>query len=231
MSGERHTRRRKTWLAGAAALALAGAGVAGWAAVADGTQAPRTGPLSAGEVRSAAGEFLDAWSDGDTERAASGTDDAKAAESALHDYLDRARLSPVAIAPGDARGTRVPYTVRAELRYDGARAPIRYRDTLTVVRRTGDGKPVVHWAPSVLHPRLGPGERLTVHETGAAPVRATDRDGARLDLDAFPSLAPVVAGLGRSYGRTAGGRPGLELRTVAAGRASGDAEPPSGETL
>lgn len=231
MSGERHTRRRTTWLAGAAAVVLAGAGIATWAVVAGGEEAPRTGPLSAAEVRSAATGFLHAWADGDAKAAASRTDDAQAARAALGDYLDRARIAPVGIEPGTARGTRVPYAVRAELRYDGARAPLRYDDALTVVRRPGDGKPVVRWTPSVLHPRLDPGERLSVRETGAAPVAAADRDGARLDTGEFPSLAPVVQSLARGYGKAAGGRPGLELRTVAAGRASGDAQPPAGETL
>ncbi|QNS02459.1 penicillin-binding transpeptidase domain-containing protein [Streptomyces xanthii] len=231
MGGERHTRRRKTWLAGAAALALAGAGTAAWAVVTPGEEAPRTGPLSAAEVRSAATGFLDAWADGDAGRAASRTDDEKAAKAALREYLDSARLSPVTIRPGAPRGTRVPYAVRAEFRYDGARAPLTYEDALTVVRRAGDGKAVVRWAPSVLHPRLDAGERLSVRDTGPAPVRATDRDGRTLDTGDFPSLAPVVAGLGRAYGKAAGGRPGLALRVVPEGGAGGDAEPPAGETL
>ncbi|WP_372349144.1 penicillin-binding transpeptidase domain-containing protein [Streptomyces sp. KL116D] len=231
MGGERHSRRRNLWITGGAALALAGAGAGAWAVVAAGDETPRTGPLSASEVTRAADGFLDAWADGDTEGAAGRTDDEAAAGRALRDYRERAHLSPKKLSPGAPAGSRVPFAVRAEFAYDGARAPLSYDTALTVVRRPGDGKAVVHWAPSVLHPRLGAGRRLSAQETGAAPVRALDRDGRALDTRAFPSLTPVVDGLRRSYGKAAGGRPAVELRVVAAGRANGDAEPPAGQAL
>ncbi|MGY0020789.1 penicillin-binding transpeptidase domain-containing protein [Streptomyces sp. cg35] len=228
MGGER--RRRHLWIAGAASLGLVGAGVGAWVAF-GGQEAPRTGPLSAAEVRSAATGFLGAWADGDTGAAADRTNDARAAEAALRDYREHARLTARDLVPGTPAGTRVPFSVKAEFSYEGARAPLTYETALTVVRRAGDGKAVVRWEPRVLHPRLGQGKRLVAQQAGAAPVRAVDRDGRTLDTRAFPSLGPVVDGLRRTYGKTAGGRPGVELRIVPPAAAGADAEPPSGTAL
>ncbi|MEV1024216.1 penicillin-binding transpeptidase domain-containing protein [Streptomyces sp. NPDC050264] len=228
MSGER--RRRHLWIAGAAALGLAGAGIGAWSAF-GGEEAPRTGPLSASEVRSAADGFLGAWADGDTGAAADRTDDARAAGAALRDYKERAHLAARELRPGARAGARVPFSVRAEFAYEGARAPLTYGTALTVVRRAGDGKPVVRWEPRVLHPGLGQGKRLVARPAGAAPVLAVDRSGQALDTRALPSLGPVVDGLRRTYGKTAGGRPGVELRLVPRAAAGTDAEPPNGTAL
>ncbi|WP_338703169.1 penicillin-binding transpeptidase domain-containing protein [Streptomyces sp. Q6] len=222
--------RRPLWIAGAASLALVGIGAGAWA-VFGGRDEPRTGPLSAAEVRSAADGFLDAWTEGDLDGAARRTSDASAAGAALRDYRERAHLSPKRLTPAAARGTRVPVGVRAEFAFDGARAPLAYETALTVVRRAGDGEPVVRWEPSVLHPELTAGKRLATREIGPAPVRAADRTGRALDTTSFPSLHAVVERLRRSYGRTAGGRPGLEVRVVPGGRASSDAAPPAGTVL
>lgn len=177
------------------------------------------------------GAGVGAWADGDTDGAADRTDDAKTAGSALRDYRERARLTPKTLTAGTARGPRVPFSVRAEFGYDGARAPLSYDTALTVVRRAGDGHAVVHWAPTVLHPRLADGKRLLAQETGAAPVLAEDRDGRTLDAKELPSLGPVVDGLRRTYGKRAGGRPGVELRIVPRAGAEPDAEPPTGKAL
>ncbi len=214
--GQGSGRRRGLWIGGGA-LAVLALGAGGWAVVAAEDPAPRTGPLSAAEVRSAAHGFLDAWTDGDTEAAADRTDDAQAAGKALRDYRERGHLSPVRLTPGTPDGTRVPVSVRAEFSYEGARAPVSYDTGLAVVRRAGDGEPVVDWRPSVLHPRLDDSARLTVRETAPAQVDALDRDGRALDAQAFPSLAGVMDGLRSTYGKSAGGRPGLELRAAPGG--------------
>ncbi|MFI7341568.1 penicillin-binding transpeptidase domain-containing protein [Streptomyces sp. NPDC050085] len=232
MDGERSTPRgrRHLWIAGAASLGLVGAGLGAWAAF-GGEQAPRTGPISASEVRSAADDFLHAWADGDVDAAADDTDDAKAAGAALREYQDGAHLAAQDLKPGTPDGTRVPFSVRAEFRYEGARAPLTYDSALTVVRRPGDGEAVVRWQPQVLHPQLTEGKRLLAQEAGAAPVTPIDRDGHALDTRAFPSLGPVVDGLRRAYAKTAGGRPGVELRLASSAKAGSDAEPPTGTSL
>ncbi|WP_394436384.1 penicillin-binding transpeptidase domain-containing protein [Streptomyces sp. SGAir0957] len=229
MSGER--RRRHLWTAGAAALGLAGAGYCAWAVLGGQDTAPRSGPLSAAEVRSAAHGFLDAWAGGDTAAAADRTDDARAAGAALRDYRDGAHLVARDLRPGTAAGARVPFSVESEFAYEGARAPLTYTTALTVVRRAGDGKAVVRWEPRVLHPGLGQGRRLVARQAGEAPVRALDRAGHPLDTRAMPSLGPLVDGLRRTYGKTAGGTPGVELRLAAAGAAGAHAKRPGGTAL
>ncbi|MEU8893980.1 penicillin-binding transpeptidase domain-containing protein [Streptomyces sp. NPDC048442] len=211
-------------------LALAGAGLGTWAAF-GGEQAPRTGPPTASEVRDAADAFLEAWAGGDTAEAAERTDDAKTAGAALRDYRERAHLAAQDLRAGTPAGARVPFSVKADFVYEGARAPLTYDTALTVVRRPGDGKAVVHWEPRVLHPRLGRGQRLSVQETGAAPVNAVDRDGRALDTRAFPSLGPVVDGLRQAFGKAAGGRPAVELRVEPPAAASADAQPPGDAAL
>ncbi|MFJ4714480.1 penicillin-binding transpeptidase domain-containing protein [Streptomyces sp. NPDC088785] len=208
--------RLGVWIGGAVAVVALGAG--GWALTAADDPAPRTGPLSAAEVRGAADRFLDAWAGGDPERAADRTDDARAAGRALRDYRDAAHLTPVRLTARTPEGARVPFSVRARFAYGGGTAPVAYDSGLTVVRRAGDGEPVVDWRPGVLQPRLGDGGRFEVRETGPARVDALDRTGRPLDLRTFPSLAPVVDGLARGYGRSAGGRPGAELRTAPGGQ-------------
>ncbi|NEB81305.1 penicillin-binding protein, partial [Streptomyces sp. SID14478] len=153
MGGERnHTPRTlHLWVAGAASLGLVGSGLGAWAAF-GGDDAPRTGPLTASEVRSASHGFLDAWADGDTGAAAQRTDDTADAGAALRDYKEQAHLAPQTVRPGSPAGSRVPFSVRAAFAYDGARAPLAYDSALTVVRRPGDGRAVVHWEPQVLHP-------------------------------------------------------------------------------
>ncbi|MFI7387788.1 penicillin-binding transpeptidase domain-containing protein [Streptomyces sp. NPDC049813] len=225
MGGERG--RRRLWSAVALALALAGTG-AGLGGCSGGERAPRTGPVSAAEARSAADGFLHAWSAGDLDAAARRTDDAHAAGAALREYRRGAHLAARDLRAGTPAGARVPFSVRAEFAYEGARAPLTYRSELTVVRGAGDGQPVVRWRPQVLHPGLGAGTRLVARRAGAAPVRADDRTGEPLDVRALPSLASVLDGLRRTYGRSAGGRPGVELRLVPPA-AAGEHARPSGD--
>ncbi|MFI5802009.1 penicillin-binding transpeptidase domain-containing protein [Streptomyces sp. NPDC051561] len=232
MGGERHGTRRKRhlWIAGAASLGLATAGVGVWAASGD-ERAARSGPLTAQEVRSAADAFLAAWAAGDAGEAAVLTDGGAKADAALRDYRERARLAVREFRAGAPAGARVPFSVKAEFAHEGARAPLSYNSALTVVRRADDGEPVVRWEPQVLHPRLGPGKQLAVRETAGAAVHAVDRDGRALDTRAHPSLGPVVDGLRRAWGKTAGGRPGVELRVVPPPSATQDAAPPADATL
>ncbi|MFJ2740824.1 penicillin-binding transpeptidase domain-containing protein [Streptomyces sp. NPDC087440] len=232
MGGKRRDtgRRRTLVIAGAASLGLAGAGIGLWTAFGSEEQ-PRTGPPSASEVRSTADAFLAAWSDGDLAAAAEQTDDATAADAALRAFTERGRLAARDLRAGAPVGARVPYAVKAEFGYEGARAALTYDTALTVVRRAGDGRAVVHWDPRVLHPRLDKGERLAVRETGNAPVSAEARDGQVLDVREFPSLGPVVEGLRRTSAKAAGGRPGVQLRIEPTAVTSTDAAPPGDAVL
>ncbi|MEU6734791.1 penicillin-binding transpeptidase domain-containing protein [Streptomyces physcomitrii] len=203
------------------AVIVAGGALGGYAlADGGGTSADGKPPLtdlppSPEGVRTAARAFLDAWQRGDTGAAAAGTDDAKAARAALTGYREEGRIAKVRLTPGRASGSTVPFSVKAEVSYGGKRKPLAYESKLSVVRRPADGKVLVGWAPSVLHPQLrGEHDRLLTGEAGTPPVKAVDRDGKELDTKKFPSLANVVDGLREKYGEKSGGQAGIELRAV-----------------
>ncbi|TVL93834.1 penicillin-binding transpeptidase domain-containing protein [Streptomyces sp. SAJ15] len=172
----------------------------------------KTGPLSAEEVTTASGDFLAAWAAGDTAKAAGLTDDKKAAAAALAAYRKDAHIAKVTLkpVPGGGSGASVPFSVAAEIGYGKLRAPLAYRSALTVVRDEATGEAVVDWKPSVLHPRLGAGDRLRTGPADAPPIKAVDRDGKELRAAEHPALKGVLAGLRERYGKKAGGTAGIE---------------------
>ncbi|MGV9994189.1 penicillin-binding transpeptidase domain-containing protein [Streptomyces sp. NPDC003374] len=205
--------------AGVGVYALYGGGAAAddqpRAASADGgrKEVP-TGPLSAAEVRTTAQRFLTAWQRGKPAEAAAATSDSTAAGTLLTGYAKDAHLTGVTLTPGTAEGARVPFSVRATVSYKGVRKPLAYDSALTVVRRAADGAPVVDWHSSVVHPDLKDGDTLVTGESGNPPVKALDRHGGELTAAKYPSLGTVLDGLREKYGRTAGGKAGVELRVV-----------------
>ncbi|AVH58214.1 MULTISPECIES: penicillin-binding transpeptidase domain-containing protein [Streptomyces] len=180
---------------------------------ADGESA-RTGPLTATEVRTATAAFLDAWQSGDVAKAAAATDDSAAATTVLTGYGKDARITGVKLTSGKRSGASVPFSVKATVTYKDKSEPLAYESNLTVVRSAKDGTPLVGWKPSVVHPDLQDGDRLVTGESGAPPVTALDRDGEELTTEKYPSLGTVLDGLREKYGKTAGGKAGIELRVV-----------------
>ncbi|MFE7763127.1 penicillin-binding transpeptidase domain-containing protein [Streptomyces sp. NPDC057438] len=225
--------RRQLVLGGAAVAALGGGAFAvytvfGAGASADdgsaGAEAVKSGPLSAGEVRTAATAFLTAWQKGTVAKAAAATDDAAAAKTALTGFTKDAHVKDVTLTRGKRAGDKVPFTVKGTVSYKGTEKPLTYETALTVVRAKKDGEPVVDWRPSVVHPELDEGDRLVTGEAGTPPVKALDRDGGELTTKKYPSLGSVLDGLREKYGKKAGGRAGVELRIVRADPADpGDA--------
>jgi hypothetical protein len=213
-------------LAGMAATVITGAGIGvyalyGGGAAADENGRPasagqtvRTGPLSATEVKTAAQAFLTAWQSGGVTRAAATTDDSAAAAKLLTGYAEDAHIKDVTLTPGTRTGGKVPFAVKATVSYKGVSKPLSYGSSLTVVRRAADGKPLVDWHPSVVHPDLKDGDKLVTGASGTPPIKAYDRDGGRLTTAKYPSLGTVLDGLREKYGKTAGGRAGVELRVV-----------------
>ncbi|MFI1167054.1 penicillin-binding transpeptidase domain-containing protein [Streptomyces sp. NPDC020801] len=204
----------------------------GGAAAEDGTRttsaggahkAVPAGPLSATEVQSTAQRFLTAWQEGRPAEAATATSDSAAATALLTGYTKDAHLKDVTLTAGARSGARVPFSVRATVSYRGMAKPLTYDSALTVVRRATDGKPVVDWHASVVHPDLKDGDTLVTGESGTPPVKALDRDGGEVTAAEYPSLGPVLDGLREKYGKTAGGKAGVELRVVR-GSASKKAE-------
>ncbi|RVU21275.1 penicillin-binding protein [Streptomyces antnestii] len=211
-------------IGGVVAVVVLGAGVGAYAlldsgpqqtATADDKPHVKTGPVTQAEVRTAADRFLTAWAAGDTAKAAAATDDAPAATAALTSYSKDAHLTGVKLTPGHRTGAKVPFAVSATVSYGGKTKPFAYGSELTVVRRVKDGRPLVGWQPSVVHPDLKEdGDRLVTGEAGNPPIKATDRAGNELSTAKYPSLATVVDGLREKYGKTAGGTAGIELRVV-----------------
>ncbi|MFF4984668.1 penicillin-binding transpeptidase domain-containing protein [Streptomyces sp. NPDC001046] len=210
--------------AGFGAYALFGGGSAddsGSHAVSDEKPEVKTGPLTRAEVTGAARAFLTAWQSGDAPRAAAATDDTAAARALLTGYTKDARIKDVTLTAGRPTGTRVPFSVKGTVSHKGTEKPLAYDGALTVVRRIGDGKPLVDWHAAVLHPDLKDGDRLVTGEAGTPPVKALDRDGGELTTAKYASIGPLLDGLREKYGKEAGGRAGIELRVVRGKAAKG----------
>ncbi|GAA5013735.1 penicillin-binding transpeptidase domain-containing protein [Streptomyces siamensis] len=177
-------------------------------------KAVKTGPLSAAEVHKASTAFLTAWQSGDVAKAAAATDDSASAATTLTGYAEEAHITGVTLTGGTRSGAAVPFSVKATVTYKGKSKPLAYESKLTIVRRAKDGVPLVGWASSVVHPDLQDGDRLVTGESGTPPVRALDREGKELTAAKYPSLGTVLDGLREKYGKTAGGKAGIELRVV-----------------
>ncbi|MBN0046072.1 penicillin-binding protein [Streptomyces actuosus] len=223
--------RRRTGPAvvgGVLAVVVGGAGVGAYALYGGGAsaddrtsttsaghaKAARTGPLSAAEVTTAAQTFLTAWQQGRLPEAASVTDDPQAATALLTGFTKDAHIEKATFTAGTPTGGRVPFSVKGTVRFGGAAEPLSYSSALTVVRRIGDGEPVVDWHAAVVHPDLQDGDTLVTGESGNPPVKALDRHGGEITAAKYPSLGTVLDGLREKYGKKAGGKAGVELRVV-----------------
>ncbi|MFF8973185.1 penicillin-binding transpeptidase domain-containing protein [Streptomyces sp. NPDC014995] len=219
--------KRPVVVAGMIAVVVAGAGLGAYALYGGGAAAEdgsgtaagkkptvRTGPLSATEVTTAARTFLTAWQQGKVARAAAATDDPTAATALLTGYTKDAHITGVTLTAGTRAGDRVPFSVKGTVTYKTAGKPLAYSSALTVVRRAQDGKPLVDWHASVVHPDLADGDTLVTGESGTPPIKALDKHGGELTAKKYPSLATVLDGLREKYGKKAGGTAGVELRVV-----------------
>ncbi|MFI1798893.1 penicillin-binding transpeptidase domain-containing protein [Streptomyces sp. NPDC020379] len=174
----------------------------------------RTGPPTDTEVDRTARDFLAAWESGDASKAAALTDNAAAATTALTGYREAAHIEKVSFRQGSATGTKVPFSVTAEVVYGKQRSTWTYDSSLAVVRGRSTGAPLVDWQPTVVHPRLAQGESLATDTSSAPQITAVDRDGTTLDAKDYPSLTSVLPELSKRYGQKAGGEPGVEVRAV-----------------
>ncbi|HEY4419254.1 MAG TPA: penicillin-binding transpeptidase domain-containing protein [Pseudonocardia sp.] len=125
--------------------------------------------------RTAAERFLTALAQGDTAAAAATTDDPPAATTlvnAVFDGLEHPRLTT-----GLEEVTDEQFSYRATWDFGNGRV-WSYLAHATL-RQAGDGWQV-HWAPSVLHDALQPGDGLQLRTLPATPGRDLDRGGAPL---------------------------------------------------
>ncbi|MEV1078437.1 penicillin-binding transpeptidase domain-containing protein [Streptomyces sp. NPDC050211] len=226
---ERRNTKKPAVIGGTIAVVIAGAGVGVYAlygagAAADDRTSPtaaraeekkvKTGPLSATEVTTAARTFLTSWQQGKVTTAAAATNDPTAATTLLTGYTKDAHIKDVTLTAGTRTGDKVPFTVKATVSYKGTSKPLTYGSSLTVVRDTKDGKPYVDWHSAVVHPDLADGDTLVTGASGTPPVKALDRDGGEITTAEYPSLGTVLDGLREKYGKTAGGKAGIELRVI-----------------
>ncbi|WP_329622992.1 penicillin-binding transpeptidase domain-containing protein [Streptomyces sp. NBC_01255] len=173
--------------------------------------APKTGPVTGDEVTTTARDFLAAWAAGEPEKAGQLTNDPVTAGPAVAAYREGASVSEAEITPGTPVGAKVPFTVKATITYEGVSKPWSYASELTVVRGQTTGRPLVKWAPSVLHPKLLTAEAtLRTGVAKTASVKAVDRNGKELTAEKYPSLGPIIDELRRRYGSEVGGSTGVE---------------------
>ncbi|MEV7872150.1 penicillin-binding transpeptidase domain-containing protein [Streptomyces sp. NPDC088124] len=172
----------------------------------------KTGPLSAAEIDQASKDFLAKWAEGgDAAAIAQLTNDPTAATPVIGAYRTEARVTDTVITPGPAVGAKVPFTVKATVELDGASKPWSYESELTVVRGKSTGRPLVAWAPTVIHPKLTGDNRLETAKASVPPIKAVDRNGVELTKEKYPSLGSVLDQLRERYGKEAGGSAGVEL--------------------
>ncbi|MEU1625760.1 penicillin-binding transpeptidase domain-containing protein [Streptomyces sp. NPDC020096] len=218
-------------IGGAIAVVVAAAGFGGYdlyrsvssKPTADAVPAPKvTPPPSAAEVRTTAHDFLAAWASGDVAKAAALTDNGSQATTELTSYRSDLHVSRLTLTDKPATGAHVPFSVRAGVSYDGQDSSWDYDSALTVVRDAA-GKPVVKWAPAVLHPKLAAGQTLEAAPSSTPPpVTAVDRNGQVLTAAKYPSLAGVLTELQSKYGSALQGTPGMDIRVKAADGKAGD---------
>jgi hypothetical protein len=182
---------------------------------------PASTPPSAADARKAALAFLQGWSAGSAryQQAADGTDAPAAAEAALRGYRDGLGLTSVALTGtavsgptgNTSNGTHVAFTVTARV-HGGTWT---YPGGLDVLR-SSNGAEAVHWANTVLYPKLRQDQLLRAgtvpSSTPAARVLADDGRTV-LTSAAYPSLRDIVTTIGKS-GAGAGGTPATGVSVV-----------------
>ncbi|WP_405687187.1 penicillin-binding transpeptidase domain-containing protein [Streptomyces sp. NBC_00057] len=170
----------------------------------------KTGPVTKAEIDDTSKKFLKAWASGDAAVASQLTNNAAEAEPALTGYRESAHVTEAVITPGPAVGTKVPYTVKATVSFEGKSKPWSYSSELTVVRGLTTGRPLVDWAPTVIHPDLTAGASLKTGEASTPSIEAVDHNNKVLTKEDYPSLGPILDALREKYGEKAGGTAGIE---------------------
>ncbi len=137
--------------------------------------------------------FLAAWSSGDVATAAAATDNPTAASDLL--TATRTALAPVGIVAtlGQLREATDRATASVDVTWDLGQGR-RWHYTEDLDLRTKDDAPhgwVVHWAPTVVHPQLGAGQRLALRMQDAQPAPVVDRSGVPL-LTATPVVTVLL---------------------------------------
>ncbi|MEY9874574.1 hypothetical protein ABH931_004074 [Streptacidiphilus sp. MAP12-33] len=230
-SGDAPTPRRRSrkWLiVSVAAVTVAGAGGVAALAYARGSQ-PAAKPAAhvpvvtaptAAQAVAATRQFVTSWAGGDATAAGQDTDQPTSAQPALQTFAIGLHATAVAFG-AVAAGTSdpaVPHALRTSFKATatlGGGGTFGWTGTADVL--VVDGKPLVHWAPSVLYPGLQAGQTLTYGSVPATSAKVVDRHGATLTAAAYPSLAGVLQGLQKRYAGKATRTLGQGVAIVGAG--------------
>ncbi|MDF3291558.1 penicillin-binding transpeptidase domain-containing protein [Streptomyces silvisoli] len=177
---------------------------------------------TAAQATSAVQSFLTSWSGSSLAAAARATDDAAAAQQALQGYATGLKASRVTFTnvvvgapdPAVAHALRTTFHVSTMLQGDGTFSYDGVADTLVV-----NGKPVVHWRPSVLYPGLTSGQNLVFGSIPATAATVVDRHGTVLTGKQYPSLTGIISALQSEYAQKAQISPGQGVKiTDASGK-------------
>ncbi|MER8182987.1 penicillin-binding transpeptidase domain-containing protein [Kitasatospora sp. NPDC094015] len=163
--------------------------------------------------------FLEAWAKGDVAAAAALTDSPEAATATLTAFRQKVNPSAITLTPGGpapaptapaagasgspsptpgsatagstaaaAPAHQVPLSFKAKVEFAQTGTPWSYDGVLGMVKMS-DGKAAVHWAPTVIHPKLGAGESISVKPVTAPASSVVDRKGKALNS---PSITPLL---------------------------------------
>jgi cell division protein FtsI/penicillin-binding protein 2 len=151
------------------------------------------GLFGGGGPEPAARAFVEAWARADDEAAGRLTDNAVTAAAALRDVRETLGPTGLTVALGQVREATDKATASIDVTWElGPGRPWHYLGSLDLVRADkAEHGWLVHWAPSVVHPELGAGQRLATSTTPAEPGPVLDRAGAPL-LSATPVVTVLL---------------------------------------
>lgn len=178
------SRNAKRWVLAGAAVVVVAIVVAAFVVLRGGSGQAPASASSGGDAEVLVNKYLQAWAS-DSDVAASLTDDPAAARTAFR-----------AVAQGFAPAK--PVATLTQLKSDSALARVKWNLSpgrvwsydVTLPLKHDDQGWHVHFSPAVIHPELGPGDRLEVR--AGAGTTVTDRDGKVLDPKAAPLVLPKV---------------------------------------
>jgi hypothetical protein len=171
--------RARTFAALLAALAVL-AGVAGCG-------------LFGGGPEPAARAFADAWARADDQAAGLLTDNAVTAAATLRGARESLGPTGLTVTVGQVREATDKATASVDVTWElGTGRSWHYLSSIDLVRaEKAEHGWLVHWAPSVVHPELGAGQRLVTSTAPAEPGPVLDRAGAPL-LSATPVVTVLL---------------------------------------
>ncbi|MEY9843759.1 penicillin-binding transpeptidase domain-containing protein [Streptacidiphilus sp. MAP5-3] len=179
-----------------------------------------TNPPSSADAQKLATAFLQSWQSGPGHYggAASDTDSPTTAQAALQSYHDGLALTGVTFTgitpagpdPQLTGATKVNFSVAAQVKG----GTWSYPGTLDVVQST-NGTSAVHWASSVLYPKLTDGQNVQAGAVTADPgaTTVTDRNGTQLTAAQDPSLSDILATIAKN-GQASGGSGGAGVEVI-----------------